>query len=45
MNLASQTLFATRGFFGTQVPKPLKTFVWHQEATRTISTKGRFRKT
>jgi hypothetical protein len=45
MNLASGTLFAARDFLGTQVPKPVKTFVWHQETTRTICAKGRFRKT
>ncbi len=45
MNLASRTLFARKGAFGTQVPKPLITFVWHQETTRTICAKGRFRKT
>jgi hypothetical protein len=44
MNLASGTLFAG-SFFGTQVPKPVKTFVWHQETTRTICAKTRFRKT
>jgi len=45
MNLASRTLFVRKGFFGTQVLKPVKTFVWHQEAIRTICAKGRFRKT
>jgi hypothetical protein len=45
MNLASEALFARNGVFGAEVPKPLTTFVWHQEITRTICTKGRFRKT
>jgi hypothetical protein len=45
MNLAPEPLFAGKGFFGTQVPKPVKTFVWHQETTRTICAKRRFRKT
>ena len=45
MNLPSGMLFAGRGLFGTRVPKPLRTFVWHQETNRTICAKGRFRKT
>jgi len=45
MNQLSETLFAGRGLFGTGVPKPLIAFVWHQETTRTICAKGRFRKT
>jgi hypothetical protein len=45
MKPASATPFAGKGRFGTVVPKPLTTFVWHDEASRTICPKQRFRKT
>lgn len=45
MSLAAGSTFAGKSHFGTEVPKSPVTFVWHQETTRTICAKGRFRKT
>ena len=42
---ASATPFPRESHFGTEVPKSLVAFVWHQETIRTICPKGRFRKT
>jgi hypothetical protein len=45
MKPASATPFAGKGRFGTEVPKSLIAFVWHDKTTRTICAKQRFRKT
>ena len=45
MSLAAGTPFTRESHFGTEVPKSLVAFVWHQETTRTICPKRRFRKT
>jgi hypothetical protein len=45
MNLASSAPFAGKGRFGTEVPKSLIAFVWHEKTTRTICARERFRKT
>jgi hypothetical protein len=45
MNLAPGTPFTRESHFGTEVPKSLVAFDWHLETTRTICSRGRFRKT
>jgi hypothetical protein len=45
MNSTTGTHITRESHFGTEVPKSLVAFVWHQETTRTICPKGRFRKT
>jgi hypothetical protein len=45
MRGASATLFDGVFLFGTEVPKLPMTFVRHQETIRTISARGRIRKT
>lgn len=45
MKQASATIFARKGCFGTEVPKSLIAFVWHDKTTRTICAKQRFRDT
>lgn len=45
MNRSSAAIFASMGLFGTAVPGTHKAFDWHEQAIRTISVAGRFRKT
>jgi hypothetical protein len=45
MNSTTGAHITRESHFGTEVPKSLVAFVWHQETTCTIFPKGRFRKT
>jgi hypothetical protein len=45
MNLAAGGHITRESHFGTEVPKSLMAFVWHDKTIRTICAKQRFRKT